>query len=151
MKPRHSAPGIRHSASVIWRPARIVIRRSIGAAIVDGRGFVLERLQAQSSQSPVVQFPAGLIRVDTVVERELTSTGPVPVLTKDDFAIQVDGQPHPVAYFLADPAPLSIALLVDVSDSLTLSSSPREFRLALDDFLAFGVGPMDRARIGADR
>jgi VWFA-related protein len=97
----------------------------------------------------VVQFPAGLVRVDTVVERELTSVGPVPVLTKDDFAIQVDGQPCPVAYFTADPAPLSIALLVDVSDSLTLASSPREFRLALDDFLAFGVGPMDRARIGA--
>lgn len=103
----------------------------------------------QGKRQPVVQFPAGLVRVDTVVERELTSVGPVPVLTKDDFAIQIDGQPRPLEYFSADPAPLSIALLVDVSDSLTLSSSPREFRLALDDFLAFGVGTMDRARIGA--
>jgi VWFA-related protein len=119
------------------------------ALVVAAVSLAVTGLAAQGKRQPVVQFPAGLIRVDTVVERELTSTGPVPVLTKDDFAIQVDGQPRPVAYFLTDPAPLSIALLVDVSDSLTLSSSPREFRLALDDFLAFGVGPMDRARIGA--
>jgi len=115
---------------------------AVGCAVATGWA-------AQGKRQPVVQFPAGLIRVDAVVERELTSVGPVPVLTRDDFAIQVDGQPRPVAYFSADPAPLTIALLVDVSDSLTLSSSPREFRLALDDFLTFAIGPMDRARIGA--
>jgi VWFA-related protein len=125
------------------------MRTAWALAVVAVSSTVVTGWAAQGKRQGVVQFPAGLVRVDAVVERELTSLGPVPVLTKDDFAIQVDGRPCPVAYFTADAAPLSIALLVDVSDSLTLASSPREFRLALDDFLAFGVGPMDRARIGA--
>jgi VWFA-related protein len=103
----------------------------------------------QGKRQGVVQFPAGLVRVDAIVERELTSVGPVPVLTKDDFEIQSDGVVRPVDYFSADPAPMSLVLLVDVTDSLTLASSPREFRTAMDDFITLGVGPMDRARLGA--
>jgi len=155
MKPRHSAPGVRHStfdgrhSETAGRHLASGIRHAIGAAIVATALTYLHGADGQNRKSPVVQFPAGLVRIDAIVERELTSAGAVPPLTKDDFDIKIDGQSQPVDYFSSDPAPLSLALLVDVSDSLTLASSPREFQGAMADFAALGVGLMDRGRIGA--
>lgn len=70
---------------------------------------------------------------------------PVPLLTRDDFDVAIDGTEHPIETFVARNRPV-VALLVDVSASMfTVPGTAEEALMCLVD----GVEGADRLRVGA--
>jgi VWFA-related protein len=69
----------------------------------------------------------------------------VPNLTKDDFAIVDDGQPAAIVAFSNEPVPVTVALMLDLSNSM--AGDYLQVRAAARAFVD-QLGPRDRAVIG---
>jgi Ca-activated chloride channel family protein len=67
-------------------------------------------------------------------------------LTRDDFDVRDNGKPVALSVFSADPAPITLGLMLDTSGSME-SNLPRVINGA--EQLIDRLGPEDRARIGA--
>jgi Ca-activated chloride channel family protein len=67
-------------------------------------------------------------------------------LTRDDFEVRDNGRPVALSVFSADPAPITLGLMLDTSGSME-SNLPLVITGAED--LIDRLGPEDRARIGA--
>ena len=61
--------------------------------------------------------PPGLVTVHATVETAVAAPGAA--LTADDFEILDNGTPRPIEFFSAEPVPLTLVVLVDVSRSVT--------------------------------
>jgi Ca-activated chloride channel family protein len=74
----------------------------------------------------------------------------VPDLTQDAFRVLEDGRPVDIVAFSRDPQPLSVAIMIDASQSVAnLGINTRNLRLR-DAILAFAaaLAPGDRASVG---
>jgi Ca-activated chloride channel homolog len=62
-------------------------------------------------------IPPGLVTAHAIVETAAAAPGAA--LTAEDFEIVDSGTPRPIEYFSAEPVPLTLVVLVDVSRSVT--------------------------------
>src|ERR1700730_11674858 len=70
--------------------------------------------QTPASTAPPIAVDARLVNLPVVVRDKKGAL--IQNLTKDDFALQVDGKPQPIRYFDKDTnLPLILGLLVDTS------------------------------------
>jgi Ca-activated chloride channel family protein len=70
----------------------------------------------------------------------------VPTLQRDDFEVYEDGVVQPTLYFTRDRVPVSVALVLDVSDSM-VGARMANALAALDRFLAELLAPEDEAAL----
>jgi VWFA-related protein len=78
--------------------------------------FAVAAMSASGSSS-ITQTQAPIL-IDVAVSDETSQT--ITGLTAADFEVLVDGRPRPIESFVAPPAPLTLLLLVDVSDSMAV-------------------------------
>ena len=84
---------------------------------------------------PMFRTGVDLVSVTAVVSDK--GGRPVRELTRDDFQVFDDGEPRPVIEFWADDsAPLSLALLIDVSGSMRVGTKLADARAAANLLLA---------------
>ena len=84
---------------------------------------------------PTFRTGVDLVSVTAVVSDK--GGRPVRELTRDDFQVFDDGEPRPVIEFWADDsAPLSLALLIDVSGSMRVGTKLADARSAANLLLA---------------
>lgn len=96
----------------------------------------------QRREDGVQVFRAGvdLVQVTaTVVDGDGRLVGD---LDRDDFEISEDGQPQPLTHFTRDRVPLSLGVVLDISQSM-FGQRMDDARLALDQFLADRLDPAD--------
>src|SRR5580704_13341808 len=74
------------------------------------------RLQAQDQDQSVVRVDVNLVMVDATVKNKAGQI--MANLKKDDFELREDGVPQKVAIFSRDELPLTVALVLDLSDSI---------------------------------
>ena len=72
--------------------------------------------------------------------------GAVPGLTKNDFEVSIDDKVRTIEQFSAPPSPLSVALLIDVTASMSFYT---DLRGEIGKSFAPALLPADRARVGA--
>jgi len=89
-----------------------------------------------------VPTPAAPILIDVAVSDETAQS--IPGLTVADFEVFVDGRPRPIESFTAPPAPLTLLLLVDVSQSMAVYTDTEPIVEAFASSLVSG----DRALVG---
>jgi hypothetical protein len=108
--------------------------------------------------SDQVRFPAGLTRVDVMVQGSKGAC--VSGLTLSDFEVLGDGQPRPIEFFSSGTSALTMVVLVDITASMPgapnagvpFGARPGEpIQLAVEGFPLKGVHPGDRLRFGAIR
>ena len=86
----------------------------------------------QASPSPTLTVQVQLVNLPVIVRSKNGAL--VTTLTKDDFALAVDGRQQPIRYFDRDNnLPLTLGLLVDISGSVR--SAIEDERSASEDFL----------------
>ncbi len=108
--------------------------------LVAGRVAAQEAKPAPATAANTFSVDAKLVMVPAVVSDK---HGFVTTLTKDSFAISVDGKPQTVRYFDRDTdVPLTIGLLVDVSQSVAseLEEEQKASQTFLDSMLAPASG-----------
>jgi Ca-activated chloride channel family protein len=102
---------------------------------------------AQEAPAPRPGFKAG-IDVVTVTATVVDANGRlVTGLGKDDFQVFDDSVPQTITQFSNERVPVSLGLLLDVSDSMT-GQRMDDARLALDQFLGEWLDPGDEAFVG---
>jgi VWFA-related protein len=95
----------------LWRVAARLVALA-GVAMVGAWGSV----EAQEQGQTVIRVNVNLVMVDTTVK---TKTGQIMGdLKKEDFELREDGQPQKIDIFSRDELPLSVALVLDLSDSI---------------------------------
>jgi Ca-activated chloride channel homolog len=93
---------------------RSVLRFSVRALVVFG--FVCCESPAQEQTPNVIHVDVGLVLLDATVK---TKTGQIlGDLKKEDFEVREDGVPQKIDIFNRDELPLSVALVLDLSDSI---------------------------------
>lgn len=120
-------------------PTRIVVLAAFAAAIAS---------VSIAAQTPT--FRAGVRTVPVYVTVQDDAGRLVPDLTQDAFRVLEDGQPVDIVAFSRDPQPLSVAIMIDASQSVaSLAINATNLRLR-DAILAFtaALAPGDRASIG---
>jgi len=83
-----------------------------------------------SDTAPIVELTASLVLLNVSVKD--AHGNPVPALQKSNFMLYEDGVPQEIVSFEEENAPLSIVLLMDVSDSMEGSSLQEAKRAALE-------------------
>ena len=73
-------------------------------------------LARQTGARAAADWPSWLMRLDVMVSA--ADGRPVSDLTQSDFEIVSDGRPVPIARYSNNGAPLTVAVLVDVTASL---------------------------------
>src|ERR1700751_2719213 len=73
-------------------------------------------LQAQDQDQSVVRVDVNLVMVDATVKKKAGQI--MANLKKDDFELREDGVDQKVAIFSRDELPLTVALVLDLSDSI---------------------------------
>jgi Ca-activated chloride channel family protein len=114
--------------------------------------FVAACLALPAGQAPPARPPAASApdrpfksSVDVV---SITATvvdangGYVSGLTRDDFEVFEDGQPQPLTHFTGDRVPVSLGLLLDVSDTM-VGQRLKDARAAVSAFLFELLAPED--------
>jgi len=84
-----------------------------------------------SAQQPV--FKAGVELVDVAATVTDGDGRFISGLTQDDFAISEDGKPQEIVSFSSERVPVSLAMLLDVSSSMTAEQLATA-RLAINHF-----------------
>lgn len=77
----------------------------------------MEQPADEPSSTPVLRVSVHLVVLDAVVAQPRTSR-PVGDLTTADFELQEDGKPQTIAYFAHDQVPLSIVLMLDLTETV---------------------------------
>ena len=91
-----------------------MLRSSIRALVVFG--LVCCQSPAQEQTPNVIHVDVGLVLLDATVK---TKTGQIlGDLKKEDFEVREDGVPQKIDIFNRDELPLSVALVLDLSDSI---------------------------------
>lgn len=101
----------------------------------------------QKAQPPTFRSGVDLVRVSVVV-RDRTGRL-VSGLTRNDFVVLDAGRVRPIVDFSAELAPVSVALLVDVSGSMHVGGRLRDARQAAEHVLAWLDGDRDEAALFA--
>jgi Ca-activated chloride channel family protein len=104
------------------------------------------RVGAQASGSPLFRSDVELVSTPvTVVDGDgrLVAT-----LNRDDFEIFEDGVPRPIAHFTRERVPVSVALVLDASDSM-VGARMADARAALTRFLDDLLAPDDELALVA--
>src|SRR5580700_6911706 len=78
--------------------------------------FLCIPLQAQDQDQSVVRVDVNLVMVDATVKNKAGQI--MANLKKDDFELREDGVAQKVAIFSRDELPLTVALVLDLSDSI---------------------------------
>jgi VWFA-related protein len=120
-------------------PARFVVLAAVATAVAS---------VAIAAQTPT--FRAGVRTVPVYVTVQDDEGRLVPDLTQDAFRVLEDGRPVDIVAFSRDPQPLSVAIMIDASQSVaSLAINATNLRLR-DAILAFAaaLAPGDRASIG---
>jgi len=99
-----------------------------------------------SAQTPV--FKASIETVHVTVTVTDSNGRLIPGLTKEDFEVFEDGQSVPVTQFTDKRVPVSLGLLLDVSDSM-LGQPIADARGALDRFVGDLLEPGDEAFVAS--
>jgi von Willebrand factor type A domain len=99
-------------------------------------------LMLQGGTSPHPSVRESTVRV--MVDRP---GGPATGLRREDFELRVDGRIRPIEAFATDGGPLSVVLLLDVSDSVGFGRTG--FSRAADRSFVRRLRPRDRGSIGA--
>src|SRR5579875_3308819 len=128
--------------------SRSFVSAVLGSVCLLAGGVVAQEAKpAPATAANTFSVDAKLVMVPAVVSDK---HGFVTNLTKDSFAISVDGKPQTVRYFDRDTdVPLTIGLLVDVSQSVAseLDEEQKASQTFLDTMLqpASGKRPADKA------
>ncbi len=118
------------------------------------RALLVSGLAPTAALGPVVSgqgaqvFHAGVDMVAVTVSVTDGHRRLVGGLTKDDFLVFEDGSPQAVAAFTTDRLPLSLGILLDVSDSMS-GARLADARLALETFLGTLLRPEDEVFLTA--
>ncbi len=117
--------------------------RDLGLALA---GSLVSRLPLSAQDAGARVFRADVELVTTPVTVIDAEGRLVPTLQKDDFAVFEDGIVQPMVYFTRERVPVSVALVLDASDSMI---GPRiaDARGALDRFLGELLAPEDEAAL----
>jgi Ca-activated chloride channel homolog len=99
-----------------------------------------------SAQTPV--FKAAVETVHVTVTVTDANGRLVPDLTKEDFEVLEDGEPVPVTQFTDKRVPVSLGLLLDISDSM-FGQPIADARGALDRFVGDLLEPGDEAFVAS--
>jgi Ca-activated chloride channel homolog len=99
---------------------------------------------AAGVQRPV--FRSGIQTVSLYVTVRSTDGRLVPDLTRDEFQIYDNGKLQPIAVFRNDVVPITVAVMLDVSNSVVDETAG--VKAAARVFVS-ELGPLDRARIGS--
>ena len=117
--------------------------------LVSNAQIIQQDMQGNAKPAPVstLSVQAKLVVVPAIVTDK---HGLVTDLTKENFALSVDGKPQTVRYFDHETdVPLTVGLLVDISGSMTdnLDEEQKASRSFLETFLApaSGTRPADKA------
>lgn len=105
--------------------------------------FVMVAVILMSAQT----FRAGIETVEVTVSVVDASGRLVTGLTKDDFEVFEDGDSQPITQFTGDRVPVSLGLLVDISDSMR-GQAIVDARQAFDRFVVDLLKPDDEAFVG---
>jgi Ca-activated chloride channel family protein len=108
--------------------------------------FVVQNLFAPSTEAQT--FRGSVTTVDIPVTVTDTANRLITGLTKDDFEIFEDGDPQPVTQFSDKRTPVSVGVLLDISDSMR-GQPIVDARGALDRFMADLLDAGDEAFVGA--
>jgi Ca-activated chloride channel family protein len=87
-------------------------------------------------------FRAGIDVVSITATVVNASGGYVSGLGRDDFEVYEDGQPQPITHFTGERVPVSLGLLLDVSDSM-FGDRIKDARAAVERFLLALLKPTD--------
>lgn len=101
--------------------------------------------QAGEQTRPQAAFRSAVHTVPVYVTVQDGDGGLVPDLTQDDFEVFDDGDPVEITFFSNDTVPLTVALLLDMSGSMS-SEFQRVRRATAQFFLT--LLPGDRVRLG---
>src|SRR5882672_942957 len=110
--------------------------------------FVLAALAAFVVAPQAQTFRGSVTTVDIPVTVTDTTNRLITGLTKDDFEIFEDGDPQPVTQFSDKRTPVSVGVLLDISDSMR-GQPIVDARGALDRFMADLLDAGDEAFVGA--
>jgi len=128
-----------------WKPGPEV-RATILASLVFLALFVVHATVAPSIAAQT--FRGGVTTVEIPVTVTDSSNRLIMGLTKDDFEIFEDGDEQPVTQFSDKRTPVSVGVLLDISDSMR-GQPIIDARGALDRFMADLLDPGDEAFVGA--
>lgn len=123
-------------------PARRAFLRRIGLA---SAGLLASRASAGAQPEPQV-FRSNVEIVTTAVSVVGADGRLVTTLEKDDFAIYDDGVEVPIAVFTKDRVPVSVALVLDASDSM-FGQRMLDARTALMHFAEELLAPTDETEL----
>ena len=101
---------------------------------------LLASVPIAAGRQPTFKSGVELVYLDVTVQAPDGSI--VRGLTKDDFVIHDEGVPQEVAVFSAEPAPISVGILIDTSGSMTGERMASAIRAA--DALGRSLQPGDR-------
>jgi VWFA-related protein len=137
---RFPAPGVQSTDATSLAQAMLRRRHTLPLALAVALGASI------AAQTPT--FRTGVRSVPVYVTVQDAGGRLVPDLTKDAFRVLEDGHPVDIALFSRDPQPLSVAIMIDTSQSVA-GINARNPRLR-DAILAFAsaLTPGDRASIG---
>src|SRR5207253_2633695 len=108
--------------------------------------FVVEIVFVPSTRGQT--FRGSVTTVEIPVTVTDTSNRLIAGLTKDDFEVFEDGDPQPVTQFSDKRTPVSVGVLLDISDSMR-GQPIIDARGALDRFMADLLDSGDEAFVGA--
>jgi VWFA-related protein len=111
------------------------------------RAALMLAVTAVCASAALSRQTTSLVKVDVAVEQ--ADGRPSRDLTRDDFEIVADGVPRPVEFFAAGDLPLSLVLMLDVSDSMESRIERDELETAIEKFFVGGLSAQDTVRIGA--
>jgi Ca-activated chloride channel family protein len=98
--------------------------------------------------SPPQRFRAGIEAVEVTVSVTDQLNRPIGGLTADQFEVFEDGYPQPITHFSAERAPVSLGVLIDVSDSMR-GQPIVDARAALAHFVGDLLDDQDEVFVGS--
>ena len=97
-------------------------------AVLAGAFHLMSGVSAQAQTGPLFRSEAALVRLAVTVRDDRGRL--VRDLSLHDFTVRDRGVTRPVRQLLSDPAPMSVAVLFDVSGSMDVASRMQAARLA---------------------
>jgi VWFA-related protein len=119
--------------TLTWNAGGGIMRRRLRAVATDSLG---RTGQAVLPIRPLIIGQREEVRLVNVYASVRDRRGDaVPDLTRDDFILLEDGVPQTLTHFSAARTPLTVALLVDASNSMSLDGKIELARKAAEDFV----------------
>lgn len=134
----------------MWTRRRLLASAAAALCAVPARGLAqLPAVPVGQSQAPVRsdrRFAAGTELIPTPVTVRDAAGRLVPGLTIDDFEVYEGAERQPVTQFTDDRVPVSLVLLLDVSDSMR-GARIDDARTALTTFVETELAPEDETAL----